>query len=275
MLPALLVAAAVRPVMRREIRSLSETERENFFAAMHVMKRHTLTEGTALYGSHFRTHEYLLRKHASATVDKDCDQGHGGPGFLGFHFAITVAHPAASKPAPVPCCAPCAFHSRPPASTRPLHAHTAPVPCCAPCAFHSRTPASTRPLHAHSANLSCRYWPSSPASRACPTGTGSSISTPVRCSRPGCELAAPPLTHASFEQTARPLGTTSSSTARFGSTLAPTTVTLTRATPLRAGSSKTGPSRRWKASSFGSRPFSLKTRRCSRRRTCPITTISS
>ena len=138
MLPALLVAAAVRPVMRREIRSLSETEREKFFAAMHVMKRHTLTEGTALYGSHFRTHEYLLRKHASATVDKDCDQGHGGPGFLGFHFAITVAHPLRS-----PAAHPALFT----AALLPPHALSMPTPLRPPAAHPELFTAALLPPH--------------------------------------------------------------------------------------------------------------------------------
>ena len=40
------------------------------------------------YGDNFRTLEYLTRKHASAVMDKDCDQAHMYPAFWVFHSAL-------------------------------------------------------------------------------------------------------------------------------------------------------------------------------------------
>ena len=74
--------------IRHEIRTISEEERTAFFAAMNIMKTFSLTEGTALYGTKFRTLDYLIRKHAAAVLDSECDQGHYGPAFLTFHEAL-------------------------------------------------------------------------------------------------------------------------------------------------------------------------------------------
>lgn len=73
---------------RREIRTLSEAERTAFFAAMNVMKTASLVEGLEKYGPNFRTLDYLVRKHAAAVMDEECDQAHIYAAFWPFHAAL-------------------------------------------------------------------------------------------------------------------------------------------------------------------------------------------
>ena len=83
--------AASRPVrVRREIRSLSEAERKDFFWALWETKRHDLDEGVALYGPRFKPYDYFVLQHVSAVLDPRGDQAHFTPSFMTFHRAFLM-----------------------------------------------------------------------------------------------------------------------------------------------------------------------------------------
>ena len=73
---------------RKELRTLTPEQREAFFEAVSIMRRTTHKEGKETYGESFRTLQYLTRKHASAVLEPECDQGHIYPAFWVFHSAL-------------------------------------------------------------------------------------------------------------------------------------------------------------------------------------------
>ena len=74
--------------VRRELRQLSEQERNATFDAIWAMKRLSATEGVQRYGPAFRTYDHFVVKHGHAALDSRCDQGHFGPAFGVFHRAF-------------------------------------------------------------------------------------------------------------------------------------------------------------------------------------------
>lgn len=75
--------AACRYV-RREIRSLTDADREAYLSALEVMYRTPLEEGRAKYGEHFANYELFTTMHNSMTY---CY--HGGDQFITSHAAFT------------------------------------------------------------------------------------------------------------------------------------------------------------------------------------------
>jgi hypothetical protein len=77
--------------VRREIRTLSENDREKVFDAMLTLYKTNQTEGEALYGSKYISIETFMYYHLSGAGSSDCDHWHDGAGILTHHAAITLA----------------------------------------------------------------------------------------------------------------------------------------------------------------------------------------
>jgi hypothetical protein len=86
---SLSIAAGVR--VRREIRTLTDKQRDDVFAALNIMKSVSQEEGEILYGSHFLNYDRMVLKHMRAALHPRCDMGHNGPAFLTFHRALELA----------------------------------------------------------------------------------------------------------------------------------------------------------------------------------------
>ena len=82
------LSLAVR--IRREIRSLSETERLRVFNAMLVMKNTTTVVGKQRFGRDFINYNDLVLKHFDASAMKPCDNAHLGAAFLVYHRAFCL-----------------------------------------------------------------------------------------------------------------------------------------------------------------------------------------
>ncbi len=84
--------------VRREIRALTTTDREKYFAALETIHRIGLDEGRALYGDKFKNYEYFTAKHLNAQAAtgavSDCfpfvGPFHGSNAFLTSHAAFTL-----------------------------------------------------------------------------------------------------------------------------------------------------------------------------------------
>jgi hypothetical protein len=76
--------------VRREIRSLTDEDRETFFSALEILYSLSETEGQRLYGSKFHTAEYFSYKHLTGAGTTDCDHWHDGAGIITHHMAFTL-----------------------------------------------------------------------------------------------------------------------------------------------------------------------------------------
>ena len=76
--------------VRREIRSLTDADREKFFEALYKIYSVDATTGTKLYGAKFHTAEYFLWKHLTGAGTADCDHWHDGAGLVNNHVALTL-----------------------------------------------------------------------------------------------------------------------------------------------------------------------------------------
>ena len=76
--------------VRREIRSLSDEDRETFFDALELLYSLSETEGQQRYGSKFHTAEYFSYKHLTGAGTTDCDHWHDGAGIITHHMAFTL-----------------------------------------------------------------------------------------------------------------------------------------------------------------------------------------
>ena len=77
-------------LVRREIRNLSDEERERFFAALHRVYVTEQAEGENLYGPNFRSAAWLVREHLYGAADIECDHWHDDAGILTHHMAFTL-----------------------------------------------------------------------------------------------------------------------------------------------------------------------------------------
>lgn len=80
--------------VRREIRTLTDTDRTNFFDAMTTVYRVDQTEGQALYGDAYLPITYFARMHLEGSAAKDCDHWHDGAGIMVKHMSFTLAFEA-------------------------------------------------------------------------------------------------------------------------------------------------------------------------------------
>lgn len=92
--------------VRREIRALTDQDREMFFNAVAVLQRVPSAVGQLVYGSNYYSKDYLTRLHLYYGGTKDCDHWHQGAGFVTSHMALTLmfeqaiqaVNPAVSMP---------------------------------------------------------------------------------------------------------------------------------------------------------------------------------
>ena len=76
--------------VRREIRSLTDDDRQLFFDALHEIYSVNSETGKNKYGSKFQTAEYFLFKHLTGAGVSNCDHWHDGAGLVGNHMALTL-----------------------------------------------------------------------------------------------------------------------------------------------------------------------------------------
>ena len=76
--------------VRREIRSVSDADRETFLTALKVMYTLSDDEGQALYGSKFHSAGFYAAKHLNGAGVSDCDHWHDGAAILVKHMAYTL-----------------------------------------------------------------------------------------------------------------------------------------------------------------------------------------
>lgn len=76
--------------IRREIRSLTDSDRQNYFDAMDTMYTLSEEEGQALYGSKWHNAEFFSYKHLTGAGTTDCDHWHDGAGIVTHHMAFTL-----------------------------------------------------------------------------------------------------------------------------------------------------------------------------------------
>ena len=76
--------------VRREIRSLTDEDRETFFYALELLYSLSETEGQRLYGTKFHNAEYFSYKHLTGAGTTDCDHWHDGAGIITHHMAFTL-----------------------------------------------------------------------------------------------------------------------------------------------------------------------------------------
>ena len=76
--------------IRREIRSLTDEDRETFFSALELLYSLSDIEGQKLYGSKFHSAEYFSYKHLTGAGTTDCDHWHDGAGIITHHMAFTL-----------------------------------------------------------------------------------------------------------------------------------------------------------------------------------------
>lgn len=66
--------------IRREIRSLTDEDRDEYFDALLKLYEVDQETGEATYGSNYASAEYLLAKHLNGAGRSDCDHWHDGAG---------------------------------------------------------------------------------------------------------------------------------------------------------------------------------------------------
>ena len=76
--------------VRREIKSLTDTDRDDFFSALQILYTVNMSTGTALYGEKYANAEYFLYKHLTGAGRSDCDHWHDGAAFPTIHTAFTL-----------------------------------------------------------------------------------------------------------------------------------------------------------------------------------------
>lgn len=76
--------------VRREMRSLTESDLQKTIDAMYTMWSVSEEEGQALYGKNFHNYEYLLEFHYFNAAWRDADHIHEGNGFLAQHIKMDL-----------------------------------------------------------------------------------------------------------------------------------------------------------------------------------------
>jgi hypothetical protein len=82
---------AVRYV-RREVRSLSDRDREAFLQGVMAMQRLPADVGSRLYGAAYRSKDHFNRLHLYYGGRAACDHWHQGAGFVTSHVALTLEY---------------------------------------------------------------------------------------------------------------------------------------------------------------------------------------
>ncbi|GBG33849.1 Hypothetical Protein FCC1311_100722 [Hondaea fermentalgiana] len=72
------------------IRTLSETQRQAYFAALRTMRTTSMAAGQRRFGAAYRSHAYMLLKHATSALHPCVDQGHDIENQMTFHRALLL-----------------------------------------------------------------------------------------------------------------------------------------------------------------------------------------
>ncbi|CAM9726420.1 unnamed protein product, partial [Phaeothamnion confervicola] len=76
--------------VRREIRALTEDDRNRFLDAMQTLYRLPTSVGTDLYGPEYRSIEYFVQVHLNGAGVTDCDHWHDDAGIMTHHVGFTL-----------------------------------------------------------------------------------------------------------------------------------------------------------------------------------------
>ncbi|KAH8062373.1 hypothetical protein JL722_3290 [Aureococcus anophagefferens] len=76
--------------VRRELRDLTDFDRNAYFDAMEVVYTTEQELGVKLYGENFKSAAWLVREHLYGAADRECDHWHDDAGFLNHHVGITL-----------------------------------------------------------------------------------------------------------------------------------------------------------------------------------------
>jgi hypothetical protein len=75
--------------VRRELSTLTDSDREDFLNAMYTLYTVNTVDGQALYGSNYRSVQYLTSIHVDAAGNPVCDEFHSGSGFFSNHVLLS------------------------------------------------------------------------------------------------------------------------------------------------------------------------------------------
>ena len=76
--------------VRRELRDLTDDDREGYLKALSILYSVDQTDGEQIYGSEFKSIAWLVREHLMGAADKACDHWHDDAGFINHHIGITM-----------------------------------------------------------------------------------------------------------------------------------------------------------------------------------------
>ncbi|CAM9217833.1 unnamed protein product [Ectocarpus sp. 6 AP-2014] len=76
--------------VRREIRSLTDKDREAFFDAMETLYRLPTVEGHELYGEEYKGINFFVQMHLNGAGVSDCDHWHDDAGIMTHHVGYTL-----------------------------------------------------------------------------------------------------------------------------------------------------------------------------------------
>eukprot|EP00904_Undaria_pinnatifida_P008207 jgi/Undpi1/4516/HiC_scaffold_18.g07870.m1 len=76
--------------VRREIRQLTDADREAFFTAMETLYRLPTAEGTDEYGDEYKGIHYFVQLHLDGAGVKECDHWHDDAGIMTHHIGYTL-----------------------------------------------------------------------------------------------------------------------------------------------------------------------------------------
>ena len=76
--------------VRRELRDLSDADRERYFSALHVVYSTDDAAGRTLYGDDFKSAAWFVRQHLYGAAQRDCDHWHDDAGFMTHHVGVTM-----------------------------------------------------------------------------------------------------------------------------------------------------------------------------------------
>jgi hypothetical protein len=83
--------------VKRELRSLTDEDREKFLEAASIMWKVNTEEGKKLYGESYTGADTFVEQHSLASNDIRCDAYHEGSGFMTHHFALSNSFEASLR----------------------------------------------------------------------------------------------------------------------------------------------------------------------------------
>lgn len=76
-------------IVRRELRTLNDEDRTAYFDALSKLYKINQTEGEELYGSEWKSADWLIRLHLYGAAGYECDHWHDDAGIMNHHIGIT------------------------------------------------------------------------------------------------------------------------------------------------------------------------------------------